>query len=173
MKSMKSKRIAGSALWLVGVAALLSVPAASTSIEACGESGACSQLRQTTYGDKLAWGACDPALPDPNDQCIFVAGNPKDCTGILTCEFAVNRNFREVAELAVASIGEQSQGCYLCAVPNCITAGDPYCDPVSRECLVVSGFTSGGQPFGNTEDAGTTTEDSGGNVITATQDAGG
>ena len=154
---MKSKNTVGkSALWLLGVGMLLSIPAASTSIEACGESGACSQLRQTTYADKLAWGACDPTLPNPNAQCIFVAGNPKDCTGVLTCEFAVNAKYRELAEMAVESIGEQSQGCYLCAVPNCITAGDPYCEPVSRECLVVSGFTASGAPIGITEDSGST-----------------
>ena len=69
---------------------------------------------------------------DPNDQCIFIPGNPKDCTGVLTCEFAVNRKYRADAELAVYTIGEQSQGCYLCAIPECISGELGYCEPVSR-----------------------------------------
>jgi hypothetical protein len=163
MKSRLRKLAATTALCLAGAAASLSLPAASTSLEACGESGACSQLRQDTFADKQTWGACDPTLPSPNDQCIFVAGNSKDCTGILNCEFAVNRKYRQAAELAVASIGVQSQGCYTCTVPNCITAGLPFCEPVSRECIVVSAITSSG-PVGTVEDSGATgpIEDSGG-----------
>jgi hypothetical protein len=140
MKLAPRKIATTSALCLLGTTVFLSLPAASSAIEGCGESGACSQLRQDTYAQL--------------HQCIFVAGNPKDCTGVLTCEFAVNRKFRPDAELTVASIGEQSQGCYLCAVPNCITAGDPYCEPVTRECIVVSGFTSSGSPIGTSEDSG-------------------
>jgi hypothetical protein len=154
MKLKPRKVAVTSALSLAGALSLLAVPAASSSIEACGESGACTQLRQQTFANLQTWAACDPSLPNPNSQCIFVAGNPKDCTGILTCEFAVNLKFREVAELTVATMGEQSQGCYLCAVPSCITASDPYCEPVSRECIVVSGFTSSGSPIGTTEDSG-------------------
>jgi hypothetical protein len=155
---MKSNLIVRSVLWLLGGALVLSIPAASTSIEACGESGACTQLRNQIYAEKATWDACDPTATDQNNQCIFIPGNPKDCTGVLTCEFAVNPQFREDAELAVYTIGQQSQGCYLCAVPDCISASIPYCEPVSRRCIVVSGFSSTGQPTGSTlpEDAGTT-----------------
>ncbi|MGO8992735.1 MAG: hypothetical protein ACLQVI_05370 [Polyangiaceae bacterium] len=142
---MKSKRILTSTFWLACGAVLLTIPAASSSIEACGESGACSQLRTNTFADLQTWSACDPSLPD--SQCIFVAGNPKDCTGILSCEFAVNVKYRETAELAVATIGEQSQGCYLCAIPDCISPGLAICEPVSRECIAVTAV----------EDAGTVT----------------
>jgi hypothetical protein len=165
-ESMKSNVVVRSLLWILGSAMLVSIPAASTSIEACGESGACTQLRSETYANKAIWDACDPTIPNPNDQCIFIPGNPKDCTGVLTCEFAVNRKYRADAELAVYNIGQQSQGCYLCAVPDCIAASFGYCEPVSRRCIVVTSF-SNGEPGGSSEDSG-----SAGNVTPTGEDSG-
>ena len=150
---MKSKPLVRLALWLLGAGLLATVPLASTSMEGCGESGACTQLRQTMYANKETWDSCNPAAANPDDECIFVPGNPKDCTGVLTCEFAVNRRFRAEAEQAVYNIGQQSQGCYLCAMPNCISANLPYCEPVSRRCIMVTGFANG-VPTGSTVDAG-------------------
>lgn len=152
---MKSLPIVRSVLWLLGGALLTSVPlASSTSLEACGESGSCTQLRETMYASKATWDACDPTIQNPNAQCIFVPGNPNDCTGVLTCEFAVNRKFRAEAEMAVYTIGQQSQGCYRCAIPECIAGELGYCEPVSRRCIVVTNFTSGGEPIGGILDAG-------------------
>jgi hypothetical protein len=149
-------RLVRSFLWVVGGGALMTIPAASVSIEACGESGSCTQLRSTMYQNKEVWDACDPTVQNPNDQCIFIPGNPKDCTGVLTCEFAVNRKYRADAEMAVYTIGQQSQGCYLCAVPECISGELGYCEPVSRRCILVTGFTPSGLPIGGLLDAGTT-----------------
>ncbi|MBV9947781.1 MAG: hypothetical protein JOZ69_13080, partial [Myxococcales bacterium] len=94
------------------------------------------------------WGACDPR--DPN-ACIQVGGNSRDCTGVLTCDFAVNRQHRLEAEHAVLTIGQQSLGCYLCAQPNCV-GGIPTCEPVSQQCILVGGGVTpppGGQDAGS------------------------
>jgi hypothetical protein len=141
------------ASWLafgfVGVAAS---GTAATSVTACGESGACTNLRETEYANLVTWQACDPA---GIDQCIIEPGNPKDCTGVLSCNFAVNPKFRAEAEQAVYTSGQASQGCYLCAVPNCIAAEEGICEPVSRRCIAVSGTTDGGLLFAG-EDGGST-----------------
>jgi hypothetical protein len=156
-------------LWLVGGAVLLSIPAASASLEACGESGSCTQLRAATYASKAVWDACDPTVPNPDAQCIFVPGNPKDCTGVLTCEFAVNRKYRADAEMAVYTIGQQSQGCYLCAQPSCISGELGYCEPVSRRCVLVTGFTTTGQPIGGLLDSGAPGDAGSGGIVTVDQ----
>ena len=140
MKSRLLSKI-GSAIAVGGVLAAASSTAA-TSMSACGESGACTNLREATYASLETWQACDPA--GPADQCIIEAGNPKDCTGVLSCDFAINPKYRAEAETMVYAIGQQSQGCYLCAVPNCITAEIGYCEPISRRCLGVSAVTDGG-----------------------------
>ena len=166
---MNLSSIVRSFFWLVGGAVLLSIPAASVSLEACGESGSCTQLREQMYATKEVWDACDPTAPNPNTQCIFVPGNPKDCTGVLTCEFAVNVKHRAEAEQAVYAIGEQSQGCYLCATPECITGSLGYCEPASRRCMLVSGFTPGGQPIGGLQDAGAPSDSGAGGSVVVTE----
>lgn len=149
---MNAKRIVQSFVWLAGGVVLLTIPAASTTIEACGESGACEQLRQTEYANLSTWQDCDPdAVPT---QCLQIAGNPKDCTGVLACDFAVNAAHRADAEWAVLVSGQQSQGCYLCAVPNCIGGDLAYCEPISHRCDLAAAFVDGGVITGTPEDSG-------------------
>jgi hypothetical protein len=140
---MNAQRIVRALLWLAGGALLLSIPAAATTIEACGESGACTQLRQTEYQNLVAWQECDPSAP-PFTQCLQIAGNPKDCTGVLSCNFAVNANHRADAEQAVLTAGQQSQGCFLCAVPNCLGGDLTYCEPHSHRCELAQEVLDGG-----------------------------
>src|SRR5205823_9160794 len=92
---------------------------------------------------------------------IKVAGNPKDCSGVLTCDFAVNARYRDVAELAVYKIGEQSQGCHLCATPNCIGGDLAYCEPISKRCIPIANLI-GGIPVIGDQDAGRGPDASGG-----------
>jgi hypothetical protein len=112
-----------------------------TSTTGCGEGSSCTQLRSTTYANLVTWQDCSPLDPEP---CIKVSGNSKDCTGVLTCDFAVNPLYRSQAEQAVLTIGQQSQTCFLCAVPNCVAGDLPICDPVSRRCMVVTSVLDGG-----------------------------
>ena len=132
-----------------------------SSSSGCGEGASCTQLRNTTYSTLQTWQACDPADPEP---CIMVGGNSKDCTGVLTCDFAVNPHYRMQAEQAVLTIGQQSQTCFLCAVPNCAGGVLGTCEPVSRRCIlspIALGAGTGTGTDGGTgtgTDAGTGTE---------------
>jgi hypothetical protein len=158
---MNAKRILRSFVWLAGGVVLLSIPAASTTLEACGESGACEQLRQTEYANLSAWQNCDPeAVPS---QCLPIAGNAKDCTGVLACDFAVNATHRADAEWAVLVSGQQSQGCYLCATPNCVGGNIAYCEPTSHRCDLATAILDGGVITVSPEDSGapSTSHDSG------------
>jgi hypothetical protein len=110
-------------------------------LTACGESASCKRLRDDTFAQRTTWETCDPLDPDP---CIKVFGNPKDCTGVLSCDFAVNPQHRTEAEKAVLTIGQESQGCYLCATPNCPTGGYALCDPGSRRCALYDQVTGEG-----------------------------
>ena len=147
MKSRLSAKLAV----LMFIGALVSL-----SIAACGETADCKNLRETTYANKRTWDACDPNETNP---CIKVPGNQKDCTGVLTCDFAVNRPFRDQAELAVYKIGEQSQGCFLCAVPNCIAGEIPFCEPVSRRCIIISQLLDDGGIVQGSADSGSPAPD--------------
>ena len=118
--------VAGLAVW--------SPVASGISLTACGESGSCTRLRDDTNVAKATWDACNPSDPEP---CIEVYGNPKDCTGVLSCNFAVNPHHRAEAEQAVQTIAQQSQGCYLCAVPNCATGTGTECDAVTHRCVLI------------------------------------
>jgi hypothetical protein len=113
----------------------------TAALSACGDAPSCTKLRSDTYATKQVWGACDPDAPEP---CILVPGNVKDCTGVLSCDFAVNPSYRTDAEQAVQTIAGKSQGCYQCATPNCVNGMYAWCEPVTRQCLVVTGFYDGG-----------------------------
>lgn len=125
----------------LGAAALSSSVGTGLSLTACGESASCTKLRSDTYAIKQIWDACNPDDPEP---CIKVAGNGRDCTGVLSCDFAVTPRHRAEAEQTVLTIAEQSQGCYLCALPNCIVGDIAVCEPVSRRCILVTTLVDGG-----------------------------
>lgn len=112
----------------------LLVPAGFATTVACGDSDGCKQTRTTVYNELVAWEACDPTK---ENQCIVEPGNPKDCTGVLSCPFAINAANRTIAELTMLEMPEQSTGCYICGVPNCASSAIALCQPAG------SGSTSG------------------------------
>jgi len=119
---------------------VLVVQASATVTTACGDSDGCKATRDSTYASLTTWEECDPKQPDP---CIVEPGNPKDCTGVLACTFAINPIYRSEAEEAVLAMGEQSRGCYQCATPACGNGATAYCEPVSHRCMLLStSFTS-------------------------------
>jgi hypothetical protein len=129
---------------------VLFTQAGVTATTGCGDSGGCISVRDSTYASLETWETCDP---EKVDTCIIEPGNPKDCTGVLTCEFAINPLYRAQAEQQMLIMGEQSRGCGLCAVPNCLSGTVAYCEPVSHKCLIIETAES---------DAGTVGSGSGG-----------
>jgi hypothetical protein len=145
MRAMGAAKV-GFWIAVTGSIAIVSAVGSSASLTACGESAGCTALRNDTYAAKETWDACNPA--DGPGACIKVPGNTKDCTGVLSCDFAVNPVHRAEAEQAVETIAQRSQGCYLCATPNCIGGDITYCEPVSRRCILVSEITEAGIVYG-------------------------
>jgi hypothetical protein len=150
---MKPYATAKIGFWLVVTGFVVASGFGSTAVtlSACGESGGCTKLRNDLYATKQVWGACDPA--EGVFACIKVAGNGRDCTGVLSCDFAVNPVHRMDAEQAVLTVGQRSQGCYLCAQPNCVSGDIAYCEPITRQCLLATELIDGGVVFGGDIDS--------------------
>jgi hypothetical protein len=98
----------------------------------CGDKARCDQLRDEFYQKRTAWGQCTI-----DEECYPLAGNPRDCTGVFSCPFAVHRVHREEAERAMLTSGADSVDCHVCAVPNCNSSDHPYCEPVTRQCVMI------------------------------------
>jgi hypothetical protein len=123
MTSRLLKSISG--FLCMALVATIPLAASSTSIEACGESNSCTTLRVQLF-DELNYDWAAGCTQD--SDCTVLGGNPKDCTGVLTCEFAVTNAGRESAYFEELLVGQQSQGCYLCAVPSCVDAPPAFCN---------------------------------------------
>jgi len=124
------------------IAPALLVVLMALALSRCGDKGRCDQLRNDTYEKRRAWAQCVV-----DEDCFSLAGNPRDCTGVLTCPFAVNWRYREEAERVMLTIGEDSVDCHTCAVPNCSASGEVHCEPLSHQCLLFE-LLDGGTTFG-------------------------
>lgn len=93
----------------------------------------CETLRDELSADKEEWQKCEA-----DADCTIVGGNIKDCTGIFTCNTAVNRVHRDEAERRIASLPEETVDCVTCKGPNCITGDIPLCDQVTKTCMIVT-----------------------------------
>ena len=103
----------------------------SLALARCMDRAKCDELRQELYDKRKAWAACET-----DADCLAIGGNPKDCTGVLACPFAVNRIHREEAEREMLSSGDQSVDCHLCATPTCAETAALVCEPVTRRCIL-------------------------------------
>jgi hypothetical protein len=126
--------------WIALLACVSTTLGEATSLVACGDSPGCTELRTQMYANREVWDACDPS--QGSTACVAIAGNPKDCTGVLACDFAVTPGHRKDAELATYTIAQQSQGCYQCELPGCIQGDMPYCDPATHRCILIRGLLS-------------------------------
>jgi hypothetical protein len=135
------------AKWVGGVSLMVAICSTSAGtgavLTACGESSGCTQLRTDMYSLLEQWGQCDPN--NPFETCLLEPGNPKDCTGVISCPFGINPLYRSDAEQRMLTIGQQSQGCYLCATPNCTAGSLAWCEPVTRRCMVITAILDGGE----------------------------
>lgn len=89
----------------------------------------CDDMRDKLAGLKDTWQAC---LNDAD--CVVVGGNSKDCTGILSCNFAIHRLHRNEAERVVASLPEDTLDCTECSPPSCIGGSTAHCDTATAHC---------------------------------------
>src|SRR5579859_2616155 len=106
---MNYERLKRLALWLVAVGAPLAATAtvgSTLTVAACGDSSQCDKVRDQTFAQKQIWEVCEPNALDP---CIKAFGNVKDCSGVLSCDFAINPMYRQEAEQAVLTIAQQTQ----------------------------------------------------------------
>jgi hypothetical protein len=111
----------------------------------------CESMRDDLYALKLSWQDCKST-----DECQLVGGNGQDCTGIMSCNMAVNVKFVKEADRRIASLPEETVQCHKCGSPNCPEGELVYCEPHYHRCIVVkefidmgppsSGFSSGGRP---------------------------
>jgi len=122
---MSSRRsLALSLLVLCGVAA---------SFTSSCNSAHCEDLRDELFALKQKWQACSA-----DTDCILVGGNVKDCTGILSCNTAVNRMYRQEADRRIASLPEETVDCMVCKSPNCEEGMIVVCEPVTKACIIVT-----------------------------------
>jgi hypothetical protein len=93
----------------------------------------CESLRDELTAQKEGWAQCQE-----DTDCVLVGGSGKDCTGIMSCDFPVNRAFRAEAERRVASLPEETVDCMECSAPKCVGGSIVVCDPTSHQCIPVT-----------------------------------
>ena len=100
----------------------------------------CESLRDELTRQKLSWQDCTR-----DTDCVKAFGHGADCTGILSCDFAVNAAHRLTAERRVASLPEETRDCIECASPNCVSGNIALCEPATRKCILVTEILQPGQ----------------------------
>lgn len=99
----------------------------------CADGTKCNELRTKTAERLKFWSGCE----DDTD-CIKVGGSQSDCTGVLTCPFAVNKDSRNEAEQYVLKNASESVVCHVCEQPDCIVGDKVVCEKVSKQCIIVT-----------------------------------
>lgn len=102
-------------------------------------SAECESKRDELWALKDRWTQCQSDL-----DCVKILGTPGDCTGILSCDFAINRVNRLEAERRMASLPEETVDCTSCSGPNCVSGLITLCEPVSQRCILVTSILDGG-----------------------------
>jgi hypothetical protein len=127
----------------------------------------CENMRDELHAQKIKWGECETSL-----DCIKIFGNRKDCTGIMSCDFSVNRKYREEAERRVASLPEETVDCIECQSPNCVQGKLDWCEPVTKQCMVITDLLDG-SPDAPTATGGVTSTTNTGGMTSSSGGTGG
>jgi len=115
----------------------------------------CEAKRDELWALKDSWTRCQQDL-----DCVKILGSSADCSGILSCDFAINRNARLEAERRIASLPEETTDCVHCTSPACVSGLITLCEPVSQRCILVTQILDGGTDSEGS--GGTTGEGTGG-----------
>lgn len=106
-------------------------------------SAECESKRDELWALKDRWTQCQTDL-----DCVKILGSPGDCTGILSCDFAINRSNRLEAERRIASLPEETVDCTSCSGPNCVSGLITLCEAASQRCILVTSILDAGTPEG-------------------------
>jgi hypothetical protein len=104
----------------------------------------CENLRDELWRKKQEWSRCSA-----HTDCMKILGNPGDCTGIMSCNFAVNLKSRLEADRRIASLPEETVDCTECTSPNCVAGNIALCEPTSGRCILVTEILDGGTTSGD------------------------
>jgi len=126
-------KIAFSSLRLLPLTFVLGLPLTQCNVDNC------EKKRDELSVIKHTWERCDRDV-----DCLIIGGNTSDCTGVLACNLAVNRLYRDQAERRIASLPEETVDCVRCASPNCPEGELAVCEPISHECIIVKDVIDGG-----------------------------
>jgi hypothetical protein len=93
----------------------------------------CEDLAEEARALKQKFAACREG-----DTCVVAATQKGDCTGELTCGFAVPSDKKSEAEREASRIGEQSLDCTQCVAVDCVssTMMSPRCDTAAGHCVI-------------------------------------
>jgi hypothetical protein len=116
--------------WCVA-ACRLGLALAALASNGCGND--CEDLAEEARALKQKLAACREG-----DMCVIAASQKGDCTGELTCGFAVPSDKKSEAEREASRIGEQSLDCAQCVADDCVspTMMIPRCDVVAGHCVI-------------------------------------
>jgi hypothetical protein len=93
----------------------------------------CDELAEEASALKERLGVCREG-----DTCVIAASQSGDCTGELTCGFAVPSDKKSEAEREASRIGEQSLDCSQCVAADCVspTMMIARCDTAAGRCII-------------------------------------
>ena len=126
-------KLAFSSLRLLPLVFVLGLPLTQCNVENC------EKKRDELTVLKRKWQQCTD-----NSQCMIVGGNGADCSGILACNVAINRIYRDEAERRIQSLPEETADCIRCTPSNCPEGDIAICDTISRECEIVTALLDAG-----------------------------
>ena len=112
---------------------LLVLCAVATSFATSCNTAHCEELRDELSALKEKWRTCET-----DADCTIVGGNTKDCTGVLSCNQAINKKYREEADRRIASLPEETVDCMVCKSPNCVQGIIPLCEQPTKTCIIVT-----------------------------------
>lgn len=92
----------------------------------------CRDLANEASAMRSEMGACGA-----NDTCVIVKGSSNDCSGGVSCPFAVHADRAAEAASRAADIAKRSQDCTECSMPSCPPAQSAYCDHETGRCVIV------------------------------------
>lgn len=126
-------KLAFSRLSLLPLVFVLGLPLTQCNVENC------EKKRDELTVLKRRWEQCSTSA-----DCMIIGGNSADCSGVLACNLAINRIYRDEAERRIQSLPEETTDCVRCTPSNCAEGDIAICEPVSHECEIVKAIIDGG-----------------------------